>query len=197
MTEHPTIRLRPGPGKPQLSRARRFLRLLGSVIDPRAWGHLLKLVNFYNYAHVLPLRQITRGESCWISPTATFFQGPRIHLGARVLIGENCRLWAGHGAAEIRIGDDTMLGPNILITASSYRFRAGGPISRQPMDEADVIIGRDVWLGAGVVVLAGARIGDGAVIGANSVVRGTVPSGTVYAGSPARRIGQRFPDPPE
>lgn len=195
MTDNPTTDLRPGPSKPQLSRAQRFLRLLASVLDPRAWGHLLKLVNFYNYAHVLPLRQITRGESCWISPTATFFQGQRIHLGARVLIGENCRLWAGHGTAEIHIGDDTMLGPNILITASSYRFRDGAPIRSQAMDEADVIIGRDVWLGAGVVILAGTRIGDGAVIGANSLVRGIVPAGTVYGGSPARQISQRFAAP--
>lgn len=88
-----------------------------------------------------------------------------------------------------------MLGPNILITASSYRFRDGAPIRCQAMDEADVIIGRDVWLGAGVVILAWTRIGDGAVIGANSLVRGTVPAGTVYGGSPARQISQRFVAP--
>lgn len=164
--------------------------LLG-VLDPRAWLHGLKLVNFYNYAHVVPLRQLVRGEDCRISPIATFANASRIRLGARVLIGEGCRLWAGPGTATITVGDDTMLGPGVLITAATYRFRDGQPINSMAMDEADITIGRDVWLGAGAIILLGSQIGDGAVVGAGSVVRGVVPKGAVFAGAPAVQIGLR------
>jgi probable biosynthetic protein (TIGR04098 family) len=59
------------------------------------------------------------------------------------------------------------------------------------MDEADIVIGRDVWLGYGCVVLAGVTVGDGAIVGAGAVVREDVPPGGIAAGNPARVIGQR------
>lgn len=165
--------------------------MIVGVLDPRAWAHGLKLINFYNYSHVVPLRQLARGSDCRISPTATFAHPTRIRLGARVLVGESCRLWAGPETATITVGDDTMLGPGVLITAATYRFRDGRPINSMAMDEAAITIGHDVWLGAGVIVLLGSRIGDGAVIGAGSVVRGIVPKGAVFAGAPAVQIGLR------
>lgn len=53
---------------------------------------------------------------------ATFSYGERITLGHRVLVGEGCRLWAGPSAARVVIGDDTLLGPNVLVTAASYDY---------------------------------------------------------------------------
>lgn len=176
-----------------LSRARlpRLLRLIAGVADPRAWGHLLKLVNYYNYAHLRPLRLMTTGPGCGISPTATFAYGQRITLGARVLVGENTRLWAGPEQARIMIGDDTIIGPNVLITAANYRFDAGQPIRDQSMEAADIVIGADVWIGAGAIILAGRHIGTGAVIGAGAVITHDVPDFSIAAGVPARIIGQR------
>jgi acetyltransferase-like isoleucine patch superfamily enzyme len=174
-----------------LSRNQRGVRLVASLLDPRAWAHLAKLINYYNYSHVAPRRQMSMGSGCMISPTATFAFASRIHLGARVLVGENTRLWAGPTEACIAIGDDTMLGPNVLITASNYRFRDGAPIRLQSADERDISIGKDVWIGGGAIILAGADIGDGAVIAAGTVVRGTVPPMSVAAGIPAQIIGLR------
>ncbi|GFE48628.1 hypothetical protein So717_03810 [Roseobacter cerasinus] len=84
-----------------------------------------------------------------------------------------------------------MLGPNTLITAASYDYRRGSPMGRQPMLEADVKIGKDVWIGAGAVVLMGSCVGDGAIVGANAVVRGKVPAGAIVAGNPAQCVGVR------
>jgi lipopolysaccharide O-acetyltransferase len=65
---------------------------------------------------------------------------------------------------------------------------AVAPAERLLHSESEVIIGRNVWLGDSVAVLAGARIGDGAVIGANSVVTGHIPAETIAVGAPARVV---------
>jgi acetyltransferase-like isoleucine patch superfamily enzyme len=61
----------------------------------------------------------------------------------------------------------------------------------QPMDERDVIIGADVWLGARVMVVAGVEIGDACIIGASSVVTRSIPAGSIAVGNPARVVGHR------
>ena len=77
------------------------------------------------------------------------------------------------------------------MTAAGYRFNDGQPVTAQAMDEADVIIGNDVWLATRVIVLPGAVIGDGAVIGAGAVVRDEIPAFAIAVGMPARVVGYR------
>ena len=67
------------------------------------------------------------------------------------------------------------------------------PPAESPISKGDVVIGNDVWLGIGVKILSGITIGDGAVVGAYSVVTKNVPPYTKVAGTPAKNIGQRFP----
>lgn len=177
--------------KKRMTRFQRLLRLIGSSLDPRAYGHLLKIVNYYNYTHVSELRQATRRGVQRISPTASFANGRNITLGDRISIGAGSSLWAGSGTARIEIGDDTLIAPAVMITAANYRYDDGSPINDQPMQEADIIVGRDVWLGYGAVVLAGVRIGDGAIIGAGAIVRSDVPQYAIVAGNPASVIGKR------
>lgn len=177
--------------KVRLTRRQRLLRLLKASFDPRAWAHLFKIVNYYNYTHVEPMRKIRLGPDPAISPTAAFSNPERIEIGARAHIGARCVIWAGPANGRILIGDDALLGPEVMITAANYRFNDGQPVTRQASDEADVVIGNDVWLGARVMVLPGARIGDGAIIGAHSVVRGTIPPMSVAVGTPARVVSQR------
>lgn len=177
--------------KPQLARWRRGLRLVASVVDPRAWLHVFKLVNYYNYSHVEPLRHIVRGPECAISPNAVFSNPRNIVLGKGVRIGADCRLWAGHGLGRIIVGDDVLFGPDVLVTAASYRYNDGQPVTRQMMDEADVVIGDDVWFGTRVVVLPGVRIGDGAIVAAGAIVKDHVPPMAIVAGQPARVVGTR------
>lgn len=173
------------------SRCQRLRRFAAGVLDPRAWAHLLKLVNYYNYTHVRPLRDMVIGPGCGISPTATFAYGERILLGERVVIGENTRLWAGPEHARITIGDDTIIGPNVIITAANYRFDDGAPIHAQLMEAADISIGADVWIGGGAIILAGRKIGRGAVVGADAVVTSDVQEFAIVAGSSSRTIGKR------
>lgn len=177
--------------KAMLGKSARLARLLLSAVDPRAWAHLLKIVNYYNYTHVAPLRRVRIGSGAAISPNASFLNPERIEIGRNFRIGARSALWAGPGEGRIRIGDDVLLGPDVLITAANYRFNDGRPVTRQAMDEADVEIGDDVWLGARVLVMPGVTIGPGAVIGAGAVVTRDVAPMTIAVGSPARAVGRR------
>lgn len=177
--------------KIRLSRAQRFRRLILSFLDPRAWAHAVKVVNYFNYTHVAELRKVTRGRKVVISPLANFANGQNITLGDRCRIAANCYLWAGPGSGRIVLAEDVMLGPHVMMSASNYRFNDGSPVTDQAMKEADILIGRDVWIAYGAVILAGAEIGEGAIIGAGAVVRGKVEPFTIMAGNPAQPVGKR------
>jgi acetyltransferase-like isoleucine patch superfamily enzyme len=166
------------------------LRALRSLLDPRAWLHLLRLTHFYNYSHVSQVRRARVGPGVKLAPNVSMRSGERIEIGARAHIGAYCSLWAGD-TSRIVLGEDALLGPEVYITASNYETARGRPIMTQPRREADVIIGRDVWLGARVIVLAGVTIGDGCVIGAGSVVTRSLPPNSIAVGAPARVVGER------
>ncbi|MEM1232534.1 MAG: acyltransferase [Pseudomonadota bacterium] len=177
--------------KARPSRLRRLLRLISAAIDPRAYLHAIRLINYYNYAHVVPRRSLNLGPGARISPNAVFSYPERISIGARCNLGARCTLWAGPGRGRIVIGDDVLFGPEVMVTAAGYRFNDGSPVTEQAMDEEDIVIGNDVWLGTRAIVLPGARIGAGAIIGAGALVRGEIPAGAIAVGTPARVVGQR------
>jgi acetyltransferase-like isoleucine patch superfamily enzyme len=170
-----------------VQRGRRVLR---SLLDARAWLHLLRLVHFYNYSHVRPRRSMTVDPTVGLSPTVSLRAGERIEIGARTQVGERCRLWAG-ARARIIIGQDCLLAPEVFVTVVNYGTHGGALIRDQDWSEDDVVIGDDVWLGHGVIVLPGVTIGDGVVVGAGSIVTRSLPAGCIAIGSPARVVARR------
>lgn len=114
----------------------------------------------------------------------------RCDLGWNIRIGRNftgnfglCIL----DEAPVRIGDNVFIGPNCTIATITHALLAEQR-NRGIMAARPVEIGDNVWLAAGVTVLPGARIGEGAVIGAGSVVSGTIPPRVLAAGIPCRVI---------
>ena len=116
-----------------------------------------------------------------------------VEPGAKLTIGDGCG-FSGvsiYCALEISIGSHLTCGANVCIwdtdfhplDAAARRANDRRAIARKP-----VVIGDDVFLGANVLVLKGARIGDRAVIGAGSVVTGEVPADEIWAGHPARFV---------
>jgi len=73
----------------------------------------------------------------------------------------------------------------VRIISYQHRHARGATIRSQPVDAKPIRIGRDVWLGANAIILAGVTIGDGAVVAAGAVVREDVPPYAVVAGVPA------------
>lgn len=182
-----------GVQKVRKSRAQRFVRLITASLDPRAWAHFIKVMNYYNYTHVQELRKARVSRTANIAPNAGFANAQNIVIEDNVTIGAYCQIWAGPEKARVTVGKDALFAPDVMVTATTYRYNEGAPVTDQAMDEADIDIGADCWLGRGATILAGSQLGQGCVVGAHSVVRGTFPAYSVIAGSPARVVGQRTP----
>ncbi len=171
---------------------KRLAGAIRSLLDPRPYLHLLRLVHYYNYTHVAQRRKLTLGSGVMLAPNVSLRHAERIQIGARSHIGERCFLWAGPNGGRIFIGEDALFGPGVFVIAANYEYGdRATPIMNQPRIERDVYIGRDVWLGTGAIVLAGVIVGEGAVVAAGSVLTRDVPAWSVAAGVPAKVIGQR------
>ena len=123
------------------------------------------------------------GEDCYIEPPLhANMAGAYVHFGKNVYANFNLTLVDdGH----IYVGDYTMIGPNVTIAT------AGHPILPELREKGyqynmEVHIGKNCWLGSGVVVLPGVTIGDNVVVGAGSIVTKDLPSNVVAVGNPCR-----------
>jgi carbonic anhydrase/acetyltransferase-like protein (isoleucine patch superfamily) len=112
-------------------------------------------------------------------------------IGPRVNVGAGCILYA---STELRIGADTMLAAMCYVGGGRYttRGRTDIPIASQPVPRLGVVIEDDCWLGAGVIVIDGVRIGRGSVIAAGAVITEDVAPYSVVAGVPGRLVATRF-----
>lgn len=108
----------------------------------------------------------------------------KIKLGNAVNISSHCRIAT---ISDIEIGESTLVAAFCYIGPGNHQQEDGKPLIASPMeDKGGVKIGKHVWLGTRVTVLDGVTIGDGAIVGAHSLVRDDVPAGAVVAGSPAK-----------
>lgn len=115
--------------------------------------------------------------------------GVGISVGARTSIGAYNVIW---GQGGVTIGEGCLLGPNVVIVSEDHEFADSSlEIRLQGHRRGAIIIGNDCWLGSGVVVTRGVTIGDGCVIGANSVVTMDLPPYSVAVGAPARVVSVR------
>ncbi|WP_210480597.1 DapH/DapD/GlmU-related protein [Naasia sp. SYSU D00948] len=114
----------------------------------------------------------------------------RVVLGARAFINRYCTI---NHSAEVRIGRNATLGPEVLLITASHDV--GDAAKRSGRDySAPIRIGEGAWLGARVTVLPGVAIGEGAVIAAGALVRSDVPPHELWGGVPARRIRTLSPE---
>lgn len=113
-----------------------------------------------------------------------------IYIGDGTFIQPRCQLSA-HKAA-IRIGRRVQIASGCAFYPYDHGMSAGTPIWEQPLTtRGDIVVGDDAWLGHGVIVLSGVRIGEGAVIGAGAVVTRDVPPKAIAVGNPARVVAMR------
>ena len=125
-----------------------------------------------------------------IFPGVKFFSVDSIKIGGGVNINYNVLIDASEGS--IQIGNNVLIGPNCVLRAADHVFSdITQPINRQGHIGGRIIIEEDCWLSANVVVLRDVTIGKGSVIGAGAVVTKSIPPYSIAVGIPARVIGQR------
>ena len=129
--------------------ARRTFAFVRSAVDPRAYAGMFRILHWYNRTHVSQRRLLGCGQSVRLSPLCAFANAQRISLGDRTRVGDHVHLWAGDREGRILIGKDCLLGPGVFVTASDYSLDPDSTIKSQVTRERDVIIGDDVWIGAG------------------------------------------------
>jgi maltose O-acetyltransferase len=156
-------------------RARVLLRELNVThySDPSAYGQILD--------SLLP----NATEGIWIEPPFFCDYGYNIYTGARVYFNFNCVLL---DVMPIRIGANTMFGPNVQIYTATHPVdaweRRQGPEFAKPIS-----IGDDCWIGGSAIICPGVTIGDRCIVGAGAVVTKDVPADTFVAGNPAKPVG--------
>lgn len=112
-----------------------------------------------------------------------------IRVGARTRVGPRNIFNAG---VDINIGCDCMLATSIVLQSSDHGIAKGKVIRTQKHNYGKISLGDDVWLGAGVVVTRGSELGNGCVVGAQSLVRkGKYEENSILVGVPVRTIRKR------
>lgn len=164
-----------------------YLRFL---LRPACWRWAVHRLDYMVQDHLEPAVLLVRDRSGFVHPSVSFRSPRNVVLGRETRLQPGCIVWASP-RSTIRIGDYSGLGPGTQVYSSNHRFEPGVPYYRQAWNEADVVIGRDVWVGGRCVILPGVTIGDGSVVAAGSVVTRDVPPGSVVAGAPARVLRRR------
>lgn len=125
------------------------------------------------------------GEGSQILPRFVCDYGSYIEIGARCFVNYDAILL---DCAPIRIGDDVQIGPRVQLLTAQHPVDDRHARRQGWESAAPIVIGNNVWLGAGVIVCPGVTIGDDAVIGAGSVVTRDVPPAVLAVGNPCRVI---------
>lgn len=124
------------------------------------------------------------GEGAYIKPPLHVDYGGQISIGARTFINYNL---TALDVARISIGEDCQIGPNVQLLTPTHPL---DPQQRRDKLEAaePIMIGDNVWLGGGVIVLPGVTIGDNTVVGAGAIVSKSLPASVVALGQPAKVV---------
>jgi acetyltransferase-like isoleucine patch superfamily enzyme len=114
-----------------------------------------------------------------------------LFIGEHVVINSGCVFYTGHG---IRIGNHVAIAANCTFAPVNHAYKDKSRLIREQgflASKGGIVIEEDVWIGSNCVLLDGAILRRGCVLGACSVARGELAPYTVYAGQPLRVLGRR------
>lgn len=132
--------------------------------------------------------QLSLASGCVLDRDTTLIvKAGQLHMGARSYVGIGSLICARE---RVKIGEDCLIAERVSIRDQDHRVTPGEITAHNGFDTAPILIGNNVWIGAGAVITKGVSIGDNAVIGAGAVVTRDIPAGTTAVGMPARARGQ-------
>jgi virginiamycin A acetyltransferase len=112
-------------------------------------------------------------------------------IGKKTVINSGCVFYTGNGLV---IGDNVSIAANCVFAPVNHEYRCKSILIQNQgfcSSRGGIVVENDVWIGAGVVLLDGSILRKGCVIGAMSLVRGEIPSYSIYGGNPIRLLGWR------
>ena len=130
-------------------------------------------------------------EGAEVRPGVSISETQNVYIGKNVVLRRGTFIDPGpFEGVKIEIGDNVLVGPNVHMYANNHSFEdISKPICEQGYEKCkSIIINNGAWIGGGVIIFPWVSIGENAVVGAGSVVVKDVPSFTVYAGVPAKKI---------
>lgn len=131
------------------------------------------------------------GKNLIFSTGGKFIRPKEISFGNNVFISNNFHI----SARNLTFGSNIMIGPNLVIECDDHKYNVVGKLMFELQKERTgnfVAIEDDVWLGAAVTILKNVTIGEGAIVGAGSIVTKSVPPYTIAVGNPCKPIKTRF-----
>ncbi len=153
-------------------------------------------------AHIHLGENFSAGDGLWLD-AITSFAGetytPRLSIGPNCNLSDNVHIACTNAVV---IAEGLLCGSRVVISDHAHGLYSGSaqssphqrPVLRPLSHDRTVTIGCNVWIGDGCAILAGAEIGDGVILGANSVVTGPIPPNTIAAGTPARPVRDWHPE---
>ncbi len=132
------------------------------------------------------------GNKVWIEPPFYCDYGSHIFLGDGVYLNFNCVIL---DCARIDVGENVQFGPCVQVYAAHHPVSPAERI-KGPELASPIRIGKNCWIGGGVIVCPGVTIGENTTIGAGSVVVRDIPADVVAVGNPCRVVRQLRQDAP-
>nr|WP_202603101.1 sugar O-acetyltransferase [Vibrio toranzoniae] len=126
---------------------------------------------------------IPDSEGAYLEPPFRCDYGSNIKLGKNFYANFNCVIL---DVAEVTIGDNVLLGPNVQILTAGHPLDVQGRVEDGVEFGTPINVGDNVWLGGGVIIFPGVNIGKNSVIGAGSVVTKDIPENVVAVGNPCK-----------
>ncbi len=167
------------------------LEALRSLLSIDFLRSIAERLGYYLHDQVAWRGKIHLAGSARIHPTASIRNPQNVYVGENSHINHMCCIWAGDHSC-IRLGSNLLMGPGVMMFAGNHGMSRDMPMTHQPRHEGDIVIGDDVWLGAGVVVTTGVHIADGVVVAAGAVVTKSIDAPySIVGGIPARALGSR------
>lgn len=168
---------------------RKLIRAIYRFVYFLLFGLVFKRLQVSDYvspfAYINKRCRLELGGDCLIQRFSTI-RGD-VKMGRSVQIGPCVCIYG-----RVELGDNCMVGPNVVLAAGGHGMKTRAvPMMRQAAAMNGIRIGRDVWIGANAVVKDGVTIGDGAVIGALSMVTHDVEPYVIVTGNPARKLCER------
>lgn len=146
---------------------------------------------YFIHDQVVGVAKINTKENPRIHPTASIRNGHNVYLGANSHINRYCCIWAGD-SSRIILGDNMLMGPGVTMFAVNHGTSVELPMTFQNRVYKDIVIGNDVWVGSGAIILAGVNIADGCIVAAGAVVTKDIKDKySIVGGVPAKPIGSR------